>query len=65
MSDICLIQVLDYQAQKHFKKKKVLKCKDYPFKDKCTKNGVAQSNDGVNELKNELKNELNEMEGES
>ena len=51
MSDIYLIQVHDYQAQKYFKKKKVLKCKDCPFKDKCTKNGVTQSNDGVKEGK--------------
>lgn len=32
---ICLIQLLHYDAQEHMKKKRVLECKDCPFKDKC------------------------------
>ena len=42
MSEICLIQVLDYQAQEGFKKKKVLECKNCPFKDKCKRGGVNE-----------------------
>jgi hypothetical protein len=39
MSDICIVQVLDYEAQLSLstKKKKVLECKDCPIKDKCKK----------------------------
>ena len=39
MSDICIIQVLDYEAQNYLNKKdkKVLECKNCPIKDKCKK----------------------------
>ncbi len=37
-NDICIIQVLDYEAQTS-KKKKVLECKNCPFKDECKKAG--------------------------
>ena len=37
MHDICLIQVLDYEAQNYLNKKnkKVLECKNCPIKDNC------------------------------
>lgn len=46
MSDICIIQVLDYEAQMKLntKKKKVLECKDCPIKKNCKEKGG-----GVNE----------------
>ena len=37
-NDLCLVKVLDYEAQSA-KKKKVLECKDCPIKDKCKKKG--------------------------
>lgn len=36
MFKYCLVQYLDYEAQRR-KKKKWLKCKDCLFKDKCEK----------------------------
>lgn len=46
MGDICLIQVLDYEAQNHLNKKnkKVLVCKNCPIKDKCKKYTEFQKN---------------------
>ena len=32
---ICLIQVLDYEAQKHMKRKRILECKNCPVKESC------------------------------
>lgn len=32
---ICLIQVLDYEAQKHMKKKRILECKNCPVRESC------------------------------
>lgn len=34
-SDYCLVKVLDYEAQEHLKKKRVLECKKCPLKEKC------------------------------
>ena len=34
---VCLIQVLDYEAQKDFKKKRVLECEKCPLRFKCGK----------------------------
>ena len=31
MSDVCLVRVLDYEAQKDFKKKRVLECENCPM----------------------------------
>lgn len=36
---ICLVQLLHYDAQQHMKKKKILECKDCPFKGKCAEKG--------------------------
>lgn len=46
MSDICIIQVLDYEAQSSFNKKnkKVLECKNCPIKDKRKKVTEFQKN---------------------
>lgn len=37
MIQLCLVQVLDYEAQKHFKKKKVLECSKCPVRESCAK----------------------------
>lgn len=37
MSEICMVQVLDYEAQKDFKKKRVLECEKCPISFKCEK----------------------------
>ena len=37
MSEICVVQVLYYEAQKDFKKKRVLECENCPIKCKCEK----------------------------
>lgn len=44
MIQLCLVQVLDYEAQKHLKKKRVLECKDCPVKESCAK-WVKENND--------------------
>lgn len=41
MSDICVVQVLDYEAQRDFKKKRVLECENCPLK--CKKKEVADN----------------------
>lgn len=33
---LCLVQVLDYEAQ-HRKKKRVLECKECPMRESCAK----------------------------
>ena len=37
MIQLCLIQVLDLEAQEHIKDKKVLECKECPVKENCAK----------------------------
>ena len=38
MIQLCLlVQVLDYESQKHFKKKKVLECSKCPVRESCAK----------------------------
>lgn len=44
----CLVQVLDYEAQKHLKKKRVLECNKCPLKDKCER-GEKNDNDKSSE----------------
>lgn len=34
---LCLVQVLDLEAQEHLKKKRVLECNKCPIKEKCAK----------------------------
>lgn len=40
MEELCVVKVLDYEAQKDLKKKKVLKCDNCPIKDKCERKKV-------------------------
>ena len=37
MIQLCLIKILDYEAQEHLKRKRVLECAKCPVKEKCAK----------------------------
>lgn len=49
---ICLIQLLDYEAQEHMKKKRVLECKNCPVKESCAK--WVKENEESNRDKNTI-----------
>lgn len=43
MSDLCLVKVLDYEAQEHMKKKTVLECEKCPIREKCKRGEQNES----------------------
>lgn len=47
MSQLCLIKVLDYEAQQYRKKKKVLECEECILRDSC-KAREKEENEKVN-----------------
>ena len=53
MIQLCLVQVLDYESQKHFKKKKVLECSKCPVRESCAK-WVKEKNEENNRDKNTI-----------
>lgn len=50
---LCLVQVLDYEAQQHRKKKRVLECKECPVRESCAK-WVKEKNEENNRDKNTI-----------
>lgn len=53
MIQLCLVQVLDYEAQQYRKKKRVLECKDCPMRESCAK-WVKEKNEVHNKEKDTI-----------
>ena len=53
MIQLCLVQVLDYEAQQYRKKKRVLECKDCPVRESCAK-WVKEKNEVHNKKKDTI-----------
>lgn len=47
MSDLCIVKVLDYEAQQDLKKKKILECCNCPIKDNCKGYNGKENNHGI------------------